>query len=138
MTRRQLREHLIRMLYIRDFHDKELIEEQNELYLAEYAPGSDEEEKKEILLRYDSIIEKLPTIDAMIDRASRGWKLSRIGKMDLNILRLAVFEILYDESVPDKAAANEAVDLARDYGSDESSYGFVNGILASFIKDKAK
>ena len=136
MTRRELRDHLIKMLYMREFHDKEEIGEQNMLYLSLFADIDDESASKEILDRYSKIVEKLGTIDSIISRVAKGWKLSRIGRMDLNILRLAAFEISYDGEVPDKVAVNEAVELAKEYGCNESSYGFVNGILSSLIKEK--
>jgi len=136
MTRRELRDHLIKMLYMREFHEKDEIDEQNMLYLSLHAGITDETASKEITDRYDRIVEKLGSIDSIIARVAKGWKLSRIGKMDLNILRLAAFEISWDEEVPDKVAVNEAVELAKEYGCNESSYGFVNGILSSLIKEK--
>ena len=136
MTRRELRDHLIKMLYMREFHDRDEIEEQNRLYLSLVAGITDDDISDEILGRYGQVVEKLGSIDSIIARVAKGWKLSRIGKMDLNILRLAAFEILYDDDVPDKVAVNEAVELAKEYGCNESSYGFVNGILSSLIKEK--
>ncbi|MCR5520538.1 MAG: transcription antitermination factor NusB [Lachnospiraceae bacterium] len=136
MTRRELRDHLIKMLYMREFHDRDEIEEQNRLYLSLVAGITDDDISDEILGRYGQVVEKLGSIDSIIARVAKGWKLSRIGKMDLNILRLAAFEISYDDDVPDKVAVNEAVELAKEYGCNESSYGFVNGILSSLIKEK--
>ena len=69
----------------------------------------------------------------MINKQAKGWTTQRMGKVDLTILRLAVYEIIYDENVPVGVAINEAVELAKRYGQDESS-GFVNGILAKFAK----
>lgn len=136
MTRRELRDHLIKMLYLREFHENNEIEEQNMLYLSSIAEITEEADAKEIRERYDLIVDKLGVIDSVISRAAKGWKLSRIGKMDLNILRLAAYEISFDENVPDKVAVNEAVELAKEYGCNDSSYGFVNGILSSLIKEK--
>jgi N utilization substance protein B len=68
----------------------------------------------------------------LIDGACRGWKLNRLGKTDLSILRLAVYEICYDESIPEKVAINEAVELAKRYGGDSSS-AFINGVLAKIV-----
>jgi len=136
MTRRELRDHLIKMLYMREFHEKDEVDEQNMLYLSLFASIEDESDSKEILDRYAKIVEKLGYIDSLISRVAKGWKLSRIGRMDLNILRLSVFEIICDEDIPDKVAVNEAVELAKKYGCNESSYGFVNGILSSLIKEK--
>ena len=65
----------------------------------------------------------------MIDDVSVGWRVGRMSRVDLTILRLAVYEMKYDESIPVAVAINEAVELARKYGGD-SSPSFVNGILA--------
>lgn len=77
------------------------------------------------------IIEKLDEIDAMINKQAKGWTTQRMGKVDLAILRLAVYEIVYDADVPTGVAINEAVELAKKFGQEESS-GFVNGVLAKF------
>lgn len=69
----------------------------------------------------------------MINEIAEGWKTERMGKVDLTILRLAVYEIRFDEDVPTSVAINEAVELAKKYGQDGSP-SFVNGILAKFAK----
>ena len=71
-------------------------------------------------------------IDAEINEKSTGWKTSRMGKVDLSIIRLAVYEIRFDEEVPEKVAINEAVELAKKFGTDESP-AFINGVLAKFV-----
>ena len=68
----------------------------------------------------------------ILSEAAEGWRLNRMGKAELTILRIATYEIRYDEEVPDKVAINEAVELAKKYGNDASS-GFVNGVLAKVI-----
>lgn len=132
MTRRESREHILKLLYMRDFHESFELEEQNELYF-ELFTGLNEENTKEVEDRYALIVEKLPEIDAMIADAMTGWKINRVGKLELNILRLAIYEIRFDENVPDKAAVNEAVELAKSYGGEDASYGFINGILAKVM-----
>lgn len=133
MTRRELREQVLKLLYMRDFYEREEAEEQNALYFEVFT-SFDENERSEIRDRYNCIIDQLGDIDAILSEASSGWKLSRMGKMELGILRLAAYEIRFDESVPDKAAINEAVDLAKLYGGEDSSAGFINGILAKVIR----
>ena len=81
---------------------------------------------------FNKIIEKLDEIDAMINKQAKGWTTGRMGKVDLTILRLAVYEIAFDEDVPAGVAINEAVELAKRFGQEESS-GFVNGVLAKFV-----
>ena len=74
-------------------------------------------------------------IDALVSRFSRDWAIERIARVDLSILRVAIYEMLYrKEDVPTGAAINEAVELAKRYGG-ERSYAFVNGILGSVAKE---
>ena len=68
-------------------------------------------------------------IDEKINEIAEGWRTRRMGKVELTILRLAVFEMKYDEEIPEKVAINEAVELAKKFGGDEAP-AFVNGILA--------
>ena len=82
--------------------------------------------------KFDRIMDKLSDIDAQINERAKGWTTGRMAKVDLTIIRLAVFEILYDETVPGSVAINEAVELAKKFGQDES-YSFVNGVLARFV-----
>lgn len=77
--------------------------------------------------------EHLDHIDALLDGASRNWKLWRMPVVDLNILRIAVYEILYNDEVPVPVAINEAVELARAFAGDESTK-FVNGVLGGIAK----
>mgnify|MGYP000962419075 CR=1 FL=1 len=79
--------------------------------------------------KYEHILEHLPKIDQMINEAAKGWKTSRMGKVDLTLIRLAVYEMKYEEDIPTGVAINEAVELAKRYGTDDSA-SFVNGILA--------
>ena len=79
-----------------------------------------------------NIVDKIQEIDSRIDEVAAGWKTRRMGKVELTILRLALFEIRFDEEVPDKVAINEAVELAKKFGGDESP-AFVNGILAKLV-----
>lgn len=81
------------------------------------------------------ILEKLDEIDTMINTRAKGWTTQRMGKVDLTILRLAVYEIIFDKDVPTSVTINEAVELAKRFGQDESS-GFVNGVLAKFAVKK--
>ena len=76
-------------------------------------------------------MEKLNEIDSQINERAKGWSTDRMAKVDLTIIRLAVYEILFDETVPTGVAINEAVELAKKFGQD-SSFSFVNGILARF------
>ena len=77
---------------------------------------------------------RLEEIDAMINEKAKGWSTDRMGTVDLTIIRLAVYEMKHDETVPEGVAINEAVELAKKFGLDESA-GFVNGVLAKFVSE---
>ena len=83
--------------------------------------------------RVEKIMELIPEIDEKINEIAEGWRTRRMGKVELTILRLAVFEMKYDEEIPEKVAINEAVELAKKFGGDEAP-AFVNGILAKLIQ----
>ena len=88
-----------------------------------------EEDRIYIRNKLTSILDELPLIDEKIREICQGWRLSRLGKTELAILRLAVYEILYDEDIPTGVAINEAVEIAKIYCSEEAPR-FINGVLA--------
>ena len=100
--------------------------------------GFDPEEIKECARKKLVLIrEKIGEIDRLLEKSISGWKLNRIGKVDIAILRLAVYEMKYDEQIPEKVAINEAVELAKAFGGDASS-SFVNGVLARLVTNDAE
>lgn len=127
MKRRELRESIFQLLFMTEFNPSEEMAEQKEMYL-EGIENLQEKDQAYIQGKFEKIREKLPEIDEILNRSSKGWKTSRMGKVDLAILRLASFELLFDEDVPDKVAINEAVELAKKFGGDESP-SFINGVL---------
>ncbi len=129
MTRREIREHVFIMLFQSEFHEQVELAEQNQFYSELYMQTATEEEKAYIEQRLEQVREHLGEIDPVLSEATSGWKLTRMGKVELTILRLAVFELKYDEEIPDKVAFNEAVELAKKFGGDASA-GFINGVLA--------
>lgn len=147
MTRRELREHCFKLLFCADFHPTEETKEQIEQYFAQPA----EEERTpdggyELLhsteldafdggyvsSKVENIMEKIPELDGEINSIAEGWSTKRMGKEELTVLRLALYEIRYDDDVPEKVAINEAVELAKKYGGTDSP-SFVNGILAKLV-----
>ncbi|MCM1155607.1 MAG: transcription antitermination factor NusB [Roseburia sp.] len=130
MSRRELREQIFKLLFRIEFNAPEEMAEQEQLFFEDIceADGADEEY---ISTKYRKIAEKLETIDRMLNEKAENWHTDRMGKVDLTILRLAVYEITYDEDVPTGVAINEAVELAKKFGQDASS-SFINGILAKF------
>lgn len=128
MKRRELRERIFEILFRVEFMSENEMEEQMELFfedLAEAKPSDVEYIKN----KYLAVREKMPMIDCLIDEKSTGWKTSRMGKVELTILRLAVYEMIFDEDVPVTVAINEAVEIAKKFGGDDTP-AFVNGILA--------
>ena len=102
----------------------------------EALPEATEEERAYMTQKFNGIKDRITEIDAKINEVAKGWKTGRMGKAELAILRLAVYEMLYDEEVPVKVAINEAVELAKTFGGDDSA-AFVNGILAKLVKTNA-
>lgn len=131
MTRHTIRKHIFSMLFRVEFYDSDEIPAQDELYMDSIEKVTDEE-REYMENKTEKIIAKLEEIDSRLEETSEGWKVSRMGKVELTILRLAVYEILYDEEIPTNVAINEAVELAKVYGGDTSP-AFVNGVLAKLI-----
>ena len=131
MTRHTIRKHIFTMLFRVEFHDSSEISSQDGLYLDTIDNITDEE-RESMEKRVSAIVELLPEIDKKLESVSEGWKLERMGKVELTILRLAVYELLYDDDIPANVAINEAVELAKVYGGDTSP-AFVNGILAKLL-----
>lgn len=131
MKRRELREHVFQLLFRVEFNMREDMKEQMDLFVDNMKEEKEvcEQDKAYIFSKYEKIVEKLPEIDAMLDGVSKGWKTSRMGKVDLTILRLAVYEMKFDEDIPEKVAINEAVELSKKFGGDDSP-AFINGVLA--------
>lgn len=132
MTRRAIREEIFKLLFRIEFHPEEELSEQAQLFFeSEESIDTEGEDAEYIRAKYEAVKAKISEIDASIDEKSDKWKCSRMSRVDLTILRLAVYEMLFDEDIPTSVAINEAVDLAKKYGQD-SSGSFVNGVLAKF------
>jgi len=131
MNRRSLREQVFKLLFRVEFILKEEMEEQCRLFLEHEDVEIAEQDADHIVGKYTAIHEKLEEIDGALNEKVEGWDTGRMGKVDLTILRLAVYEILFDETIPTGVAINEAVELAKKFGQD-SSPAFVNGVLAKF------
>ena len=130
MTQRELREHIFRLLFRKEFFPPEEMEEQAGLYLE--TAMSDPEAFEDVVTKTKKIMEVSDELDEMVNAHSETWKTDRMGKVELTIIRLAVYEMKYDESIPVSVAINEAVELAKRYGSDGSP-SFVNGVLARLV-----
>lgn len=147
MTRRELREHCFKMLFCADFYPASEAGQQ----FARYFEAPQEEETGEsgdtvtlhrvdisldemnyLVKKAEAIAARIPELDEKIDSVTEGWKTKRMGKVDLTILRLALYEMLYDDEIPERVAINEAVELAKKFGQNESA-SFVNGVLARLV-----
>ena len=131
MSRRILREQLFKLLFRIEFNDREEMQEQCAFFFDDIDNPIEEKDMEVIQKKFDLILQKIAEIDEQINATAKGWTTDRMGKVDLTIIRLAVYEILYDDDVPTGVAINEAVELAKKFGRDES-YSFVNGVLAKF------
>ena len=131
MSRRKSREQAFALLFEKSFNDAPIME------LAEGA-----QDARECILEPFALSlaqgaeEKLAELDALIDTHSHKWSRDRISKVSLAVLRLAIYEMLYEDSVPVSVAINEAVELAKKYGGEEES-SFVNGILGGLSREQA-
>lgn len=132
MTRSEMREHIFKLIFRVPFHDKNELREQIDYYfdgLTDVNEKDYEYIKNKALL----VCELSDDIDEKINLVSEGWPVDRIGKAELAIMRLAVYEMLYDDDIPVNVAINEAVELAKSYGSDDNAASFVNGVLAKLV-----
>ena len=136
MRRSQIREELFKILFRIEFNDMNEMPEQMQYFFNVDCDEEDtisDEDREYITNRENETLNKIPEIDAAISEKATGWTIERMGKVDVAIIRLAVFEIMFDDSIPVGVSINEAVELAKKYGREESG-GFVNGVLAKFAK----
>ena len=133
MGRHEQREQLFMLLFRVEFNSREDMPEQVKLFFEDEERNGMDEFAKPITEKYEKIMEKLPEIDGLLNEKTEKWNTKRIGKVELTVLRLALYEILYDEGIPEGVAIDEAVTIAKKYGQ-ESSGAFVNGVLAKFVK----
>ena len=128
MSRREIREQIFKRLFRAEFYEEAELPEQLQLFFEEL----DKKEEKDtayIQEKFEQILSHMSEIDKMVNEIAQGWKTTRMGKVDLTLIRLAVYEMKFEEEVPTGVAINEAVELAKSYGTDDSA-SFVNGILA--------
>ena len=132
MKRSRMREEAFKLIYSLEIQKDKDVKDQLELYL-ENSQIEDEnaiEYMNDVVLGIDKNKEKI--LETIKKHLKSDWKIERISKIDLCILKLAIYEIKYKD-LPYKVAINEAVELAKKYGEDTSK-NFVNGILASIVK----
>ena len=132
MTRSEMREHVFKLIFRVPFHDKNELREQIDYYFDDL---TDVNEKDYEYIKNKALLvcELSDELDEKINSVSEGWPVDRIGKAELAIMRLAVYEMLYDDDIPVNVAINEAAELAKSYGSDDNAASFVNGVLAKLV-----
>ena len=135
MVRSKLREHVFKMLFQIEFNDAEDMFERLRNYFELIEDAADKD-REYIQAKYEAVAARVPEIDSMLNETAKGWKTSRMSKVDLTVLRLAVYEMKWDEDIPEGVAINEAVELAKRFGGENSS-SFVNGILGKLAKQES-
>lgn len=134
MGRRVSRELAMKLLYQMEIQ-KDDREEQKKLFFEENTLG--EKDKAYISDVIDGVYSNRETINDMIEINSKGWKISRLSKVDISIMRLSIYEICFREDIPFNVSINEAVELAKKYSSADSS-SFINGILSKIPSSNTK
>ena len=132
MSRRSARKNAFFLLFQMDFNETAEFDQVKEIFFAEKETPVEESDKAFILSEVEGVHEHMEEIDAIIEQSATGWDLSRMNKVELAILRLAVYEMKYGET-PVGVAINEAVELAKKFSSDEAP-AFVNGVLGKAAK----
>jgi len=134
ISRKKQRELTMKLVFQFTFYPNPELDRQTELFLEQQEELADGD-REQIASRVKDIFGKIADIDREISEKAEGWKLSRMSRLDLSIIRLAKYEMDYDDEVPVKVAINEAVELAKIYGGEESPK-FVNGVLAKLVKEE--
>lgn len=137
MSRKIAREIAFKLVFAANFQEEEInIDEMTATLIKELNKANEvnKEDLEYIKSVSKGVSEKVSKLDEAIKSHLKGWKMERICKTDLAILRLAIYEILYREDIPYKVSVNEAVELAKSFGED-SSPAFINGVLAGIIKN---
>jgi transcription antitermination protein NusB len=132
MSRRAARENVMKLLYQLELQ-KGQKEEQIRTALEEY--GMSEKDGNYILDVVNGVFANLEMIDNLVEKNLRRWKIDRLSRVDLSIFRLSIYEILFRDDIPFNVSVNEAVELAKKYGSEESG-AFINGVLSKLDKKK--
>lgn len=132
MTRRELRKNIFILLFCSEFHSRSDFKEQEELYLHNPEVRLNDEDAAYISERVNSVLDKKEDIDKAIENVAVNWTIDRMGKVELSLIRLAYYEMKYDDTIPTAVAINEAIELSKHYGTDDSG-SFVNGILAKLL-----
>lgn len=133
MNRHTMREHVFKMVFSYDFDTEKQLDEHIEHYF--YDVKTKEDEVLYMTKKVKGVIRNEEAIDKVLKKAAKNWEASRMAKVDLAILKVAIYEIFVDNDIPTNVAINEAVEIAKKYGGDASPK-FINGILANVVELK--
>lgn len=132
MLRSQVREEIFKIMFRYPFVEEGEMEEQVSFSLEDLE-GKSEENLNYIKEKVNAILNNITDLDAKIEECCEGWNLNRIGKAELTIMRIAIYEMMLEEDMPSKIAINEAVELSKLY-CDEDAKGFINAVLGKVEK----
>jgi N utilization substance protein B len=135
MSRRTARKHIMRILFQTDFHKDETLDSLITTYCLE-TEQIPEADLVFVRSQLEGILSKETELVEAINSSSKDWTVERMSKLDAAILKLAFYEIMFCEDIPDRVSINEAVELAKEFSSDEAP-AFINGILGGFIRSRA-
>jgi len=130
MSRKQSREFAMQLLYQMELRGDDDREDQLALAFEESELTYSNKDREYIEDIVKGVFNNLAELDEVVEHNAKGWKLSRLAKIDLSILRLCIYEIKYREDIPFIISVNEAVELAKKYGTEDSG-SFINGILSN-------
>ena len=133
MGRHEKREQVFLLLFQVEFHAPEEMDRQGRLFVEDNEAIGSQKDADYIEARCQAVREKVPEIDRFINDNTQGWNTARMGKVELAALRLAIYEMRFDDDIPTGVAIDEAVEIAKKYGQDNSG-AFVNAILAKIVK----
>lgn len=134
MSRRNARKHIFNLVFQTEFNADTDVKESIDTYTEEYE-GFKKDESDFISREYRGILANIESINSYIDKFAVGWSISRLAKTDLAILRMGVYEIIFDKEIPDAVAVNEAVELAKVFSGDKAP-AFINAVLLKIVKSK--
>ncbi len=133
MSRVADRRHAFILIYQKSFCDLEEFKNRLEIYLNE--TDAKEEHKDFILKIVWGVLDNMEVIDGLINQNAKGWTIERMNKVDIAIMRLAIFEMMFMDDIPKSVSLNEAVELAKRYSGDEAP-SFINGVLGGIANNK--
>lgn len=134
MSRREQREEIFKLLFRLPFYTREEFLEQLKLFSQTNCDKINSDVCRYIVNKAEAVFNNLEAIDEMISANTRGWSIERLSKVVLAILRLGIYEIVYDPDIPDRVAINEAVELSKAY-ADEEAFTFVNALLGKVVNE---